>query len=71
MDREVVENVKLCEEQGWIGTFYLTNGEVLSRVSVKSADWKAQAVCVEGESLGNDSRVVYLSNVSRVEVGWN
>ena len=69
---DVVENAKLCAEQGWKGTFHLKSGEVISKAYITGTNWDLEAVSIE--KIGErhvEPRVVYLKDVSRIEVGWS
>ena len=68
---EIIENAKLCAEQGWKGTFHLKSGEVISQAFITGTNWELNVVSVE--KIGErhlEPRIVYLVEVDRIEVGW-
>jgi hypothetical protein len=69
--RDVIENTKLCAEQGWKATFRLSSGEVIEKAYITGTDWDAEAVKVE--KIGErhlPPRIIFLRDVDAVEVGW-
>jgi hypothetical protein len=70
--RDVVENTKLCAEQGWKATFRLKDGEVIEKAYITGTDWKLEAVSLEKVGERHlPARILYLRDVDQVEVGWN
>jgi hypothetical protein len=70
--RDVIENTKLCAEQGWKGTFRLLSGEVVEKAYITGTDWQAEAISVEKVGERNlPPRIIFLHEVESVEVGWN
>ena len=68
---DVIGNAKLCAEQGWKGTFRLLSGEVIEKAYITGTDWEKEAIALE--RVGDrhlPPRIIYLSEVESVEVGW-
>lgn len=70
--RDVIENTKLCAEQGWKATFRLLSGEVIEKAYITGTDWKLEAISVEKVGERHlPARILYLKDVDNVEVGWS
>ena len=70
--RDVIENTKLCAEQGWKATFRLHDGEVIEKAYITGTDWNLEAVSLEKVGERNlPPRILFLKDVAQVEVGWN
>jgi len=70
--RDVIENTKLCADQGWKATFHLSTGEVIDKAYITGTDWRAEAISVEKVGERHlPARILFLRDVVRVEVGWN
>ena len=68
---DVLENAKLCAEQGWKGTFYLISGEVIEKAFITGTNWEVGAVSLERVGERHlPPRIVFLKDVDRIEVGW-
>jgi hypothetical protein len=69
--RDVIENTRLCAEQGWKASFHLSSGEVIEKAYITGTDWEKQAVSLEKVGERHlPPRIVFLNSVVRVEVGW-
>ena len=69
--REVIENAKLCAEQGWKGTFRLKSGENVEGAYITGTNWEAGVISVERVGERNlPPKIINLVDVSSVEVVW-
>jgi hypothetical protein len=69
--RDVIENTKLCVEQGWKGTFRLLSGEKVEGAYVTGTNWDVEAISVERVGERHlPPRIIYLNEVESVEVNW-
>ena len=70
--RDVIENTKLCAEQGWKATFRLFSGETIEKAYITGTDWNLQVVSLERVGERHlPPRILRLNEVMSVEVGWN
>lgn len=70
--RDVIENTKLCAEQGWKATFRLLSGEVIEKAYITGTDWNEEAISIEKVGERHLApRILYLKDVDQVEVGWS
>lgn len=69
--RDVIENTKLCAEQGWKGNFRLTSGEMIERAYITGTDWEREAVSLERVGERHlPPRIIHLNEVDGVEIIW-
>lgn len=69
--RDVIENTRLCADQGWKATFHLISGEIIEGAFITGTDWEKEAVSLEKVGERHlPPRILYLTEVNRVEVGW-
>jgi len=69
--RDVIENAKLCAEQGWRGTFHLKTGEVISKAYITGTNWELEVVSIEKVGERHlEPQLIHLKDVMRIEVGW-
>lgn len=69
--RDVIENAKLCAEQGWKGTFHLTSGEVIDKAYITGTNWTEEVVSLEKVGERHlPPRIISLRDVETIEVGW-
>lgn len=71
-DRDVLENAKLCAEQGWKGNFRLFTGEVIEAAFITGTNWDKGFISIErvGER-DKPPRILNLKDIESIEVGWN
>ena len=70
--RAVLENAKLCAEQGWKGTFYLLDGEIIEKAFITGTNWEQAVISLEKVGERHlPARIVHLKDVEKVEVGWS
>ncbi len=68
---DVIENTRLCAEQGWKATFRLTTGEAIEGAYITGTDWEKGAVALEKVGERHlPARILFLAEVDSVEVGW-
>lgn len=70
-NKDVLENAKLCAEQGWKGTFHLKNGEVIEQAFITGTNWEEGVVSVERVGERHlPPKIIHLKDVDSIEVGW-
>lgn len=70
--RIVIENAKLCAEQGWRGTFHFNTGEVFEGAYITGTNWDEEVVALE--RIGErhlPRRIVNLKDVQSIDVIWS
>jgi hypothetical protein len=71
-ERAVIENAKLCAEQGWKGTFHLHSGETIEGAYITGTNWDLNVVSLEKVGERNlPARLVYLKDVASIDVSWS
>lgn len=71
-NKSVIENLKLCAEQGWKCNFKFKNGELFDGAYITGTDWNAQVVRVERVNERTlPPRLIELVEVESVEVLWS
>ncbi len=70
-ERAVIENAKLCADQGWRGTFHLHDGSTIEKAYITGTNWDINVISVERVGERNlPPKVLYLTDVKSIEVGW-
>ena len=69
--RDVIENTKLCADQGWKGTFRLSSGEIVEKAYITGTNWDLEVIKIEKVGERHlPPRIIHLCDVESVEVGW-
>lgn len=69
--RDVLENAKLCAEQGWKGTFHLMSGEVIEKAYITGTNWEKGVITLE--RIGErhlPPRLLQIADIEKIEIGW-
>ena len=71
MNLVVLDNVKLCAERGWKGSFHLHSGEVIESGFITGTNWEEGVISVERVGERHlPPRILFLKDVKHIEVGW-
>jgi len=71
VNHDVIENTRLCAEQGWKASFRLKTGEAIEGAYITGTDWEKGAVALEKVGERHlPARILFLYEVEKVEVGW-